>query len=290
MKAIGLIRLKSNPFQTFAFKGQPAPLRCGKNGTEKKGKEKLINEPRAPPDGPVLPESARKLVAAVCPELVPDESFCIVSEPGSSDQPEHTDSVPNDAELTPAEWQLSRTYLGILTPLVKTSKRCGQTGVRPRSHLAPPPFCDAEERLSMQPGDMLLLDGRTVHRGLANRADPDAPPRRMGFFTFKRPGLTDGNSVAYEENHSRGEVPGEQAKRRAMAAAAAGDGQDDDTNAAADEAVMRVGRRKKKRRMENKGGDGVIIVGRRKEDRSERMREERVGRRLIAEEMKRKNR
>jgi len=47
-------------------------------------------------DGPLFPASVVAMAAALCPDLIPDQSFAIVSEAGSADQPEHTDSVPNE--------------------------------------------------------------------------------------------------------------------------------------------------------------------------------------------------
>ena len=79
---------------------------------------------------------------------------------------------------------------------------------------------DDEERLSMQPGDVLLLDGRTIHRGLANNTPQGTPARLMCFCTFQRPGLTDGNEAAYveeeeEEEQERGGRGGRRQGQRA---------------------------------------------------------------------------
>jgi ectoine hydroxylase-related dioxygenase (phytanoyl-CoA dioxygenase family) len=131
--------------------------------------------------------------------LEPAEAFCIVSEPGSVDQAEHTDSVPNGTDFhSQEEWQNSLHYIGILTPLQET-KNCGMTAVVAGSHLDPKTDRINEVRLSLGRGDCLVLDGRTVHRGLANQKQDSAEkkPRRMCFFTYTRPGITDGNAAAY---------------------------------------------------------------------------------------------
>lgn len=60
----------------------------------------------------------------------------------------------------------------------------------------------------MQPGDVLLLDGRTIHRGLANNTPQGTPSRLMCFCTFQRPGLTDGNEAAYVEEEQKQEREG----------------------------------------------------------------------------------
>jgi hypothetical protein len=76
---------------------------------------------------------------------------------------------------------------------------------------------DDEERLSMQPGDVLLLDGRTIHRGLANNTPHGTPARLMCFCTFQQPGLTDGNQAAYvelEEQEERGGRAGRGERRQ----------------------------------------------------------------------------
>ena len=286
--------------------------------------------------GPVFPASVTALAAALCPELVPDESFCIVSEPGSADQPEHTDSVPNQAELSAAEWQRTRTYLGVLTPLTRTGAACGQTAVMPRSHLGlPPPLChDPEERVSMRPGDLLLLDGRTVHRGLANTSSAggtststgagtsspqdagggggsggggrgrggkdgrtdvggvDAAVRLMCFCTFKRAGITDGNSAAYAEQdgqHNEGTAATTTTTAAAHQPAAVGDDgdtrrrrrrrrdddDDKDQGKPVNDRVIRTGELKRRRKLaaatardakkgDGDGGDDVIVIRRRK--------------------------
>ena len=141
-------------------------------------------------------EPMTRVAAALCPQLRPAESFCIVSEAGSQDQPEHTDSIPNDDTQTLEEWQSALTYIGMLTPLQDVDAAYGQTALLPGSHTDP--TTTEELRLSLRRGDVLVLDGRTVHRGLANSStDPSRPPRKMCFFTYTLPGIVDGNAAAY---------------------------------------------------------------------------------------------
>jgi hypothetical protein len=149
-----------------------------------------------------------RLASALCPDLVRAESFCIVSEPGSADQPPHTDSIPCEDDISAEDWRRERTYLGVLAPLAATTDATGKTAVTPRSHRVDA-AADPEIRVALAAGDALLLDGRTTHRGLANtsneededeedeRRTRDRRVRRMCFFTFKRPGITDGNAAAY---------------------------------------------------------------------------------------------
>eukprot|EP00747_Dinoflagellata_sp_TGD_P168986 gnl/TRDRNA2_/TRDRNA2_196734_c0_seq1.p1 gnl/TRDRNA2_/TRDRNA2_196734_c0~~gnl/TRDRNA2_/TRDRNA2_196734_c0_seq1.p1 ORF type:complete len:302 (+),score=73.91 gnl/TRDRNA2_/TRDRNA2_196734_c0_seq1:57-962(+) len=126
------------------------------------------------------------------------DSFCIVSEPGSLDQTEHTDSVPDPEAMNDEEWQNSLHYIGIMTPLVSSTEACGKTGIVPGSHVDGALRIDSGKELQvrMDKGDLLMLDGRTVHRGLANPASSGII-RKIGFFTFIAPSLRDGNSLAY---------------------------------------------------------------------------------------------
>ena len=145
-------------------------------------------------------EPMTRVAAALCPQLRPAESFCIVSEAGSQDQPEHTDSIPNDDTQTLEEWQSALTYIGMLTPLQDVDAAYGQTALLPGSHTDP--TTTEELRLSLRRGDVLVLDGRTVHRGLANSStDPSRPPRKMCFFTYTLPGIVDGNAAAYGDDN-----------------------------------------------------------------------------------------
>jgi ectoine hydroxylase-related dioxygenase (phytanoyl-CoA dioxygenase family) len=140
-----------------------------------------------------------KIAQKLCPLLKPAECFCIVSECGSEDQPEHTDSIPNEDIQTPEEWQQTFAYVGLLTPMRDTNVTYGQTALIPRSHIDPTAM--EEVKLSLRRGDVLVMDGRTVHRGLANTcADPGVPPRRICFFTYTLPGVVDGNAAAYADD------------------------------------------------------------------------------------------
>lgn len=185
-----------------------------------------------------------EVVNTLCPELRPAETFCIVSEAGSRDQVPHTDSIPMEGQ-SDESWQSSLHYIGALIPLQATNALCGQTAVIPTSHLNP--YAVEEIKLSMHPGDVLLMDGRTTHRGLANvttspslettsstgsssdtigdkdndggadggdgeenviithHTTPPPPssapaPRKICFFTYTLPHVTDGNALAYSEN------------------------------------------------------------------------------------------
>ena len=131
------------------------------------------------------------------PALQPAECFCIVSEPGSLDQPEHTDSIPDEDVQTVEEWQSTLSYIGLLTPLRDTNVTRGRTGLIPGSHVNA--LATEEIQLSLGRGDVLVLDGRTVHRGLANTSDASEPPRKICFFTYTLPDVTDGNAKAYDE-------------------------------------------------------------------------------------------
>ena len=72
-----------------------------------------------------------RLASALCPDLAPSDSFCIVSEPGSADQPPHTDSIPpREDEISAEEWRRELTYLGVLAPLSATTDATGA-----RAHL-----------------------------------------------------------------------------------------------------------------------------------------------------------
>mmetsp|Transcript_24791 Transcript_24791/g.36568 ORF Transcript_24791/g.36568 Transcript_24791/m.36568 type:complete len:254 (+) Transcript_24791:74-835(+) len=165
-------------------------------------------------------ESLTALVKDLCPDLMPAECFCIVSEPGSEDQPAHTDSIPTDeSDSAVTEWQSTLHYIGILIPLQNTDDRCGKTAVIPGSH-KPGIVVEKEEHVSLSRGDILVLDGRTVHRGLANKqtpnnTDPTIGVRRICFFTYTRPDITDGNALAYEiGNVDIAKYIGKQKKKR----------------------------------------------------------------------------
>ena len=199
--------------------------------------------------GPFQIPALTAVVNTLCPQLSPAETFCIVSEPGSLDQVQHTDSIPMEGQ-SDESWQSSLHYIGALIPLQATDAVCGQTAVIPTSHLNP---CAVEEiNLSMNLGDVLVMDGRTTHRGLANvtstasstkntlnnrpliedkdssttttAADDDdidevsdivvidnqdkcdvtalpPSPRKICFFTYTLPHITDGNALAYSEHN-----------------------------------------------------------------------------------------
>jgi hypothetical protein len=158
--------------------------------------------------------------------LEPAEAFCIVSEPGSADQAEHTDSVPNGSDFrSQEEWQKSLHYIGILTPLQDTNQQCGKTAVVAGSHLDPNIDRTKEVRVSLARGDCLVMDGRTVHRGLANTSKTSgnpSPPRKICFFTYTRPGIIDGNAAAYGEG---GLMPA----KRSRLGSEGGDSEEDDS-------------------------------------------------------------
>eukprot|EP00389_Voromonas_pontica_P015770 GDKH01024619.1.p1 GENE.GDKH01024619.1~~GDKH01024619.1.p1 ORF type:complete len:287 (-),score=7.24 GDKH01024619.1:106-966(-) len=143
--------------------------------------------------------------------LEPASSFCIVSEPGSRHQENHTDSVPSD-ELPLETWRNTVHYIGCLTPLVNTTPECGLTAVFPGSHSnhSGLVISKPEVRVALERGDVLVLDGRTIHRGLGNDSTSDVV-RQMCFFTFKPHHLTDGNAAAYsgpvQNKHENTETP-----------------------------------------------------------------------------------
>ena len=147
-------------------------------------------------DAPSVRSRIDAVVRQVSSELVPSQSFAIVSEPGSQDQPWHTDSIPGAGSgLSDAEWRSSLHYIGVLTPIVATGDGCGQTEVKVASHARGDGPHVTSAALSLSPGDGLVLDGRTLHRGMANRtADVH---RTMCFFTYKLPRFADGNHEAY---------------------------------------------------------------------------------------------
>ena len=157
------------------------------------------------------------VINILCPELRPAEAFCIVSKPGSRDQVQHTDSIPMEGQ-SDASWASTLHYIGALIPLQDTNEKCGQTAVIPASHINSEVI--EEISISMNLGDVLLMDGRTTHRGLANKTsavvsctrenmhDTSRNPcsslelgitRKMCFFTFVTPGVMDGNALAYVE-------------------------------------------------------------------------------------------
>jgi hypothetical protein len=146
-----------------------------------------------PPDVAALVHST---IAKVCPALEPSQSFAIVSEPGSSDQPWHTDSIPGEGSgLSNAEWRSTLHYIGVLTPLSHTGEGCGRTEVKIASHTKGDCPVLVTSALSLAPGDALVLDGRTLHRGMANISENIY--RTMCFFTYKAPRFEDGNHHAY---------------------------------------------------------------------------------------------
>jgi hypothetical protein len=62
-------------------------------------------------------------------------------------------------------------YIGVLTPLTDTGHVCGRTEVKLGSHNAIGADQSAtlqDKKLSLRVGDALVLDGRTLHRGLAS--------------------------------------------------------------------------------------------------------------------------
>lgn len=147
------------------------------------------------------------IVADLCPQLRPAESFCIVSEPGSRSQVPHTDSIPMEGQ-SDESWQSSLHYIGALIPLQST-EHCGKTAVIPTSHTNP--SAEKEIHVSMNRGDVLVMDGRTTHRGLANTntEPPLSSPRRICFLTFTLPDVTDGNALAYADETGKDEDSGD---------------------------------------------------------------------------------
>ena len=142
------------------------------------------------------------LIKPVSAELETSESFCIVSEAGSNDQPWHTDSIPSES-LSRHKWTSSLHYIGVLTPLADTDEVCGRTEVLISSHKALGNGATSTGRsakLSLKVGDCLVLDGRTLHRGLANRS---TNMRKLGFFTYKLPWVDDGNFESYSQGERR---------------------------------------------------------------------------------------
>jgi hypothetical protein len=194
----------------------------GASGGEGEGEEDKEDEEGGPFQLPVL----SAVVSELCAELKPAEAFCIVSEPGSRAQVPHTDSIPMEGQ-SDESWQSTLHYIGLLVPLQDTNEQCGQTAVIPTSHLNP--YATTEVKVSMKLGDVLVMDGRTTHRGLANLERPNeadnkvtngdasgstctstsddakshAPsPRKICFFTFTLPDITDGNALAYAEHEA----------------------------------------------------------------------------------------
>jgi hypothetical protein len=194
----------------------------GASGGEGEGEEDKEDEEGGPFQLPVL----SAVVSELCAELKPAEAFCIVSEPGSRAQVPHTDSIPMEGQ-SDESWQSTLHYIGLLVPLQDTNEQCGQTAVVPTSHLNP--YATTEVKVSMKLGDVLMMDGRTTHRGLANLERPNkadnkvtngdasgstctgtsddakthAPsPRKICFFTFTLPDITDGNALAYAEHEA----------------------------------------------------------------------------------------
>ena len=97
------------------------------------------------------------LIAPVSAELETSESFCIVSEAGSRDQPWHTDSIPSET-LARGKWSSSLHYIGVLTPLADTDDVCGRTEVSISSHTTLGDGSTAAGRtakLSLKVGDCL---------------------------------------------------------------------------------------------------------------------------------------
>lgn len=97
------------------------------------------------------------LIAPVSAELETSESFCIVSEAGSRDQPWHTDSIPSET-LARDKWSSSLHYIGVLTPLADTDDVCGRTEVSISSHTTLGDGSTAAGRtakLSLKVGDCL---------------------------------------------------------------------------------------------------------------------------------------
>lgn len=138
----------------------------------------------------------REVVEAVCASLEPAQAFAIVSEPGSADQPWHTDSIPGEGSgLTDAEWRRMLHYIGVLTPLTHTGEGCGRTEVKVASHNNGDAATLASAALTLAPGDALVLDGRTLHRGMANTSSDIE--RTICFLTYKMPRFEDGNHHAY---------------------------------------------------------------------------------------------
>eukprot|EP00041_Stephanoeca_diplocostata_P015360 m.292752 g.292752 ORF g.292752 m.292752 type:complete len:311 (-) comp20009_c0_seq2:2018-2950(-) len=147
-------------------------------------------------------------VKTITSMLEPAQAFCIISEPGSHDQPWHTDSIPGKGSgLSDSQWWSTLHYIGVLTPLVATDSHNGSTDVRVASHSRSSPRGRCKDiTLSMQPGDALFLDGRTMHRGRANVSKDTV--RTMVFYTFKAKGFEDGNAHAYRTEDSLSkEVP-----------------------------------------------------------------------------------
>ena len=194
----------------------------GGEGEGEEDKEDEEDEEGGPFQLPVL----SAVVSELCAELKPAEAFCIVSEPGSRAQVPHTDSIPMEGQ-SDESWQSTLHYIGLLVPLQDTNEQCGQTAVVPTSHLNP--YATTEVKVSMKLGDVLVMDGRTTHRGLANLERPNeadnkvtngdasgstctstsddakshAPsPRKICFFTFTLPDITDGNALAYAEHEA----------------------------------------------------------------------------------------
>ena len=86
-------------------------------------------------------------------------------------------------------------YIGVLVPIVATGDGCGHTEVKVASHTRGDGPHVTAAALSLAPGDGIVLDGRTLHRGMANRSI--SVRRTMCFFTYKLPQFADGNHEAY---------------------------------------------------------------------------------------------
>eukprot|EP00040_Diaphanoeca_grandis_P028012 m.160751 g.160751 ORF g.160751 m.160751 type:complete len:246 (-) comp31199_c0_seq2:659-1396(-) len=137
------------------------------------------------------------MVKSLASKLELSQKFCIVSEPGSQDQPWHTDSIPGPGSgLADVDWRDTLHYIGVLTPLVETNTECGMTDVKLASHVntGSTSKCNVVT-VSLKPGDVLMMDGRTLHRGLQNNSE--ATVRTMCFFTYKLSNFEDGNAEAY---------------------------------------------------------------------------------------------
>jgi ectoine hydroxylase-related dioxygenase (phytanoyl-CoA dioxygenase family) len=218
----------------------PEVLAKRKLQTSEGGSESESESGRGPFQLPVLTAVASTL----CAQLHPAETFCIVSEPGARAQVPHSDSIPMEGQ-SDEHWQAALHYIGALVPLQATNERCGQTGIVPTSHVNP--HAMKEIKLSMDLGDVLVMDGRTTHRGLANTTDTagtgtvhtteqskesdgdgdgeddGVPPRRICFFTFTLPDVTDGNALAYAEKNNTSTCEGGECSSRSSSSARSND-------------------------------------------------------------------
>ena len=138
----------------------------------------------------------------VVESLLGSDALCIVqgaivAAPGAAAQEPHRDGCtlfPGEASSP----QLPAYCLSVFLPLIDVQLDNGPTEFLPGSHrLGQKGHTPQPVALTTTPGDAIIFDYRTTHRGQANRA---ATPRPVYYATYARPWFTDHINFAWHRS------------------------------------------------------------------------------------------